>query len=106
MDAILFLKYNMSLLALGPTQLGHFLHDIRLPPKLCYSTSNLHSSITALLTWSKLTESTCPNPCSHLQVLYLVAKWSTFTLEVFLLLFRRLMCLPTYLFTYLVIKQL
>ena len=58
MAAILFPKYNMSLLSLGPTQLGHFLHEIHLPPKLWYSSFNLHSSMTMLLTWSKLTEST------------------------------------------------
>ena len=62
MDAILFLKYNMGFLALGPTQLGHFRHEIHLPPKLRYSSINLHSSMTALLTWSKLTESKLVQP--------------------------------------------
>ena len=74
MASILFLKYNVSLLALGLTQLGHFLHEIHLPPKLCYSSINLHSSMIALLTWSKLTKSTWSSPCSHLEVLYLAAK--------------------------------
>ena len=58
MAAILLLKYNIIFLAVGPTQLVHFLHEIHLPPKLCYSLINLHSSKTTLLTWSKLTEST------------------------------------------------
>ena len=58
MASILFHKYNISLLALGPTQLGNFFHEIHLPPKLRYSSFNLHSSMTALLTWSKLTKST------------------------------------------------
>ena len=58
MAAILFIKYNLSFISVGPTQLGHFLHEIHLPPKLCYSSINLHSSITVLLTWSMLIEST------------------------------------------------
>ena len=58
MAAILFLIYIMSFLDIEPTQLGHFLHEINLTPKLRYSSINLHSSITVLLTWSNLTEST------------------------------------------------
>ena len=74
----------MSLLALGPTQLGHFLHEIHLPPKLRYPPINLHSSLTTLLTWLNLTESTWSKPCSQMEELYLAATnvsfhtWSVF----------------------------
>ena len=75
----------MSLLALGPTQLGHFLHEIHLPPKLRYSLINLHSSLSALLTWSKLTKPTWPKTCSHLEELYLAdTKVSFHTWSVFI----------------------
>ena len=72
MATIIFLKYNVIFLTLGPTQLGHFLHEIHLPPKLCYSLIDLQSSLSALLTsetslppWGAPVRHSLPRITSH-----------------------------------------
>ena len=60
-----------------PHSIRSLLPCIQSPSKIALSHHEWHSSITTLLIWSKLTQSSCSSPFSHLRVLNPASKMTS-----------------------------